>query len=165
MSTGSLLAPDTSSFCRASCNNAWCFWGYFHTSWRRPALERPVTQCPRWRQFQHKNLFFTKATDCSISVSDNFFSTSPLFVTPNVPTVVVGEDEISSRTACLLRASEPPHGCVATKLAASALSASHFEKQLRRGSGSSPPENFWIFRLKNTLFLSFEAPYPMYFHG
>ena len=33
------------------------------------------------------------------------------------------------------------------------------------GSGGSPPENFWIFRLKNTRFLSFEAPYPMYFHG
>ena len=33
------------------------------------------------------------------------------------------------------------------------------------GSGGSPPEKIWIFRLKNARFLSFETPYPMYFHG
>ena len=33
------------------------------------------------------------------------------------------------------------------------------------GLGGSPPEKFWIFRLKNARFLSFETPYPMYFHG
>ena len=36
----------------------------------------------------------------------------------------------------------------------------------RRGVwGVLPPEKFWIFRLKNARFLSFETPYPMYFHG
>ena len=128
--TGALLAPGACSFCRASCNNAWCFRGHFvHLG---GALHWNA-RCPRWRQFQHKNLFFTKATRCPVSVSDNFFSTSSLFVaTPNVPAVVVGEDEISS---CTLRlASEPLRGCVATKLAASALSASHFEKTFRSTS-------------------------------
>ena len=33
------------------------------------------------------------------------------------------------------------------------------------GLGGSPPEKFWNFRLKNARFLSFETPYPMYFHG
>ena len=36
----------------------------------------------------------------------------------------------------------------------------------RRGVwGFSPLEKFWIFRLKNARFISFETPYPMYFHG
>ena len=33
------------------------------------------------------------------------------------------------------------------------------------GLGVLPPEKFWIFRPKNARFLSFETPYPMYFHG
>ena len=33
------------------------------------------------------------------------------------------------------------------------------------GLGGSPPEKFWNFRLKNAWFLSFQTPYPMYFHG
>ena len=36
----------------------------------------------------------------------------------------------------------------------------------RRGVwGFSPQKNFGFFRLKNAWFLSFETPYPMYFHG
>ena len=33
------------------------------------------------------------------------------------------------------------------------------------GCGGCPPRKIWIFRLKNARFLSFETPYPMYFHG
>ena len=44
--------------------------------------------------------------------------------------------------------------------------ANHKQWRTQKGGlGGSPPEKFWNFRLKNARFLSFEIPYPMYFHG